>query len=160
MNVADLMTREVRSCRANDSVQSAARIMWENDCGAVPIVDGDERVIGMITDRDACMAAYTQGQPLWNIVISSAMSDQVHVVREADPIDVVETLMRNARVRRAPVVDGNGRLRGIVSMSDLARHVHRSNGRKPDGLGAATIVQTLATICEPRRIEKASDSMP
>lgn len=158
MNVSDLMTRAVQSCSANDNLQTAARIMWEADCGAVPVVAADMRVIGMITDRDICMAAYTQGQPLWNIPVSSAMADQIHVVREADSLDLVETLMRNVRVRRAPVVDADGRLKGIVSMNDLARHARRSSSRKADGLSGDSIVQTLAAISEPRHVEKANGS--
>jgi CBS-domain-containing membrane protein len=53
------------------------------------------------------------------------------------------------RVRRAPVVDADGRLKGIVSMNDLARHARRSSGRKADGLSGDSIVQTLAAICMP-----------
>jgi CBS-domain-containing membrane protein len=143
------MTKEVRSCGTNDNLQRAAQIMWENDCGAVPVTAEDGRVVGMVTDRDICMAAYTQGQPLWNIPVPSAMANQVHVVREADSLDVVETLMRNVRVRRVPVIDADGRLKGIVSMNDLARHSRRSGGRNADGLSGDSIVQTLASICMP-----------
>jgi CBS-domain-containing membrane protein len=103
----------------------------------------------MITDRDICMAAYTRGRALWEIPVSSAMADQVHGVRSTDPVDVVETLMRNVRVRRVPVLDADGRLEGIVSMNDLARHARRSADRKADGLSGDSIVQTLAAIGEP-----------
>jgi CBS domain-containing protein len=157
MNVSDLMTKTVKSCGTDDNLQRAAQIMWENDCGAVPVIDGDGRVVGMITDRDICMAAYTQGQPLWNIPVSSAMADQVHMVRESDSLDVVETLMRNVRVRRAPVVDADGRLRGIVSMNDLARHARRSSDRKADGLSSDSVVQTLAAICAPHAAPGAKE---
>jgi CBS domain-containing protein len=149
MNISDLMTRTVKSCGVNDNLQRAAQLMWENDCGAVPVVDGEGRVVGMITDRDICMAAYTQGRALWEIPVASAMANQVHGVRATDPIDAVETLMRNVRVRRVPVLDADGRPEGIVSTNDLARHARRSNGRKADGLRGDSIVQTLAAICEP-----------
>jgi CBS domain-containing protein len=66
MKVSDLMTTAVRSCGTGDNLQLAAQIMWESDCGIVPVVDGDGRVVGVITDRDICMAAYTQGLPLCN----------------------------------------------------------------------------------------------
>jgi CBS domain-containing protein len=158
MNVSDLMTTNAKSCSTMDNLQRAAQIMWENDCGVVPVVDCDGRVVGMVTDRDICMAAYTQGQPLWNIPVSSAMADQVHMVREGDSLDVVETLMRNVRVRRAPVVDADGRLKGIVSMNDLARHARRSSDRKADGLSGDSIVQTLAAICVPHATASRKDS--
>ena len=149
MNVSDLMTREVQSCSADDSLQRAAQIMWERDCGAVPVVDGDGRVIGMITDRDICMAAYTRGQALWPIPVSAAMAKVVHGVRETDPLATAETLMQRVRVRRVPVVDADGRLKGMFSMNDLARHAHSSIGQKSNGLSGDSIVKTLAAISEP-----------
>ena len=60
MNVEQLMTTDLRTCSPEDTLDCAARIMWEKDCGVVPIVDGADRVVGMITDRDICIASYTQ----------------------------------------------------------------------------------------------------
>jgi CBS domain-containing protein len=154
MDAVELMTTQVQACNADDNLQRAAQIMWERDCGVVPVVDGDTRVIGVITDRDIAMAAYTRGEALWEIPVSSAMAKQVHAVREEDPIELIETLMRSARVRRVPVLDRDGRLKGIVSMNDLARHTHLSAGRS-DGLTGDSIAQTLAVICEPRDHEGA-----
>jgi CBS domain-containing protein len=122
------MTKSVHCCGANDSLQRAAQIMWENDCGAVPVADENNRVVGMITDRDICMAAYIQGRPLWQMPVGSTMAKQVHGVRETDPLETVETLMRRMQVRRVPVIDGGGQIKGILSMNDLARHAHGSVG--------------------------------
>jgi CBS domain-containing protein len=132
MNVSDLMTSAVSSCSTSDDLQRAAQLMWENDCGVVPVVDGAGRVVGMISDRDICMAAYTHG-PLWQLSVLDAMATKVHGVMESDPLEVVETLMRRVRVRRVPVLDRDGHLKGILSMHDLARHAHRSDGRKANG---------------------------
>lgn len=154
MNASDLMTKAV-SCGTSDNLQRAAQIMWEKDCGIVPVVDGDNRVVGLVTDRDICMAAYTRGQPLWQIPVSSAMANKVHGVGENDSLDMVEALMRRVQVRRVPVLDGGGRLTGILSMNDLARHAHRSTGRKANGLSGDSIVQTLAAICEPKATQGA-----
>jgi CBS domain-containing protein len=148
MNVSELMTTSVKSCGTSDDLQRAAQIMWEGDCGAIPVLDDDKRVVGMITDRDICMAAYTQNRPLWQIPVSSAMATKVHGIRETDPVEIVETLMRRVRVRRLPVLDTHGRLTGILSMNDLARHAHRSQGRKNNGLSGDSIVHTLAAIGE------------
>ena len=150
MNVADLMTTPVQSCRSEDNLQRPAQIMWESDCGVVPVVDGEGRVVGMMTDRDICMAAYTQGQALWQIPVSAAMAKEVHAVREGDGLEAAEGLMRRVRVRRVPVLDTEGRLKGILSMSDLARHTHRSVGRRTHGLSGDSVAQTLAAICEPQ----------
>jgi CBS domain-containing protein len=149
MNVSDLMTTAVKSCGTNDNLQRAAQVMWENDFGAVPVVDGDSRVVGMITDRDICMAAYTRGQPLWQIPVSSAMAKQVHGVRESDSIEAVEAVMRQAQIHRVPVLDGDAHLKGFLSMNDLVRHAHHWAGRKTNGLSEGSIVQTMAAICEP-----------
>ncbi len=158
MNVSDLMTMAVQTCTPGDNLQRAAQLMWENDCGIVPVVDGDRRVVGMITDRDICMAAYTHGQTLWQLSVSDAMAKRVHGVRENDPLEVVDTLMRRTRVRRVPVLDGDGRLKGILSMNDLARHAHRGAGRKANGLSGDSIVQTLAAICEPHPVARATEA--
>lgn len=158
MNASELMTKAVESCGANDTLQRVTQIMWEHDCGVVPVVDGENRVIGMITDRDVAIAAYTQGRPLWQIPVSSVMAKQAHGVREEDDLDVVEALMRRVRVRRVPVLDAQGRLKGILSMNDLARHAHHGARRRGDGLRADSIVQTLAAICEPRTAPGAQGS--
>ena len=154
MNASALMTPAVQTCGENENLHRVAQLMWEADCGVVPVVDADGRVIGIVTDRDIAMAAYTQGRPLSQIPVSSAMAKQVHGVREGDALEVVEALMRRAQVRRVPVLDGDGRLRGILSLNDLARHAHRSPGilgfkwgRKGNGLSNDSIVETLAAIC-------------
>jgi CBS domain-containing protein len=150
MNASELMTRAVKTCGPEDNLQRAAQLMWEADCGAVPVVDAAGQLVGMITDRDVCMAAYTRGAPLWQIPVSSSMARLVYSVSEDDSLDAVEALMRRAQVRRVPVLDGGQRLTGILSMNDLARHAHRSGFRKGNGLSGDHIVQTLAAISEPR----------
>jgi len=109
MNVSKLMTTSVQACSIHDTLQRAAQIMWESDCGCVPVVDDDERVVGMLTDRDVCMAGYTQGKPYAEIPVSSAMAKQVFGVSENDVVDVAETLMRDKQIRRVPVLDGGVR---------------------------------------------------
>jgi len=74
MNVRTLMSRHVQSCSPHDSLETAARLMWEHDIGSVVVVDGHERPVGMITDRDVCMAAYTQGLPLREMLVEKVMS--------------------------------------------------------------------------------------
>jgi CBS domain-containing protein len=63
MSVKDLMTKNVKTCRPSDLLNAAARIMWEEDCGCVPVVGDDNQLVGMLTDRDICMATYTRNQP-------------------------------------------------------------------------------------------------
>jgi len=160
MNASELMTTAVQSCHADDTLQRAMQIMWDHDCGVVPVVDRENRVIGMITDRDVAVAAYTQGRALWQIPVSTAMAKKVHGVEATDSLEMVEELMRRVGVRRVPVLDGQGTLKGIISLNDLARHVHRGAGRKANGLRADSIAQTLAAVCEPHSKPVAKESKP
>lgn len=115
-----LMATGVKTCSPRESLAEAARIMWESDCGCVPVVDASGRVTGMITDRDICMSAYFKGATLREISIADAMSRRVHGVRPEDSIEQAELLMRRVQVRRLPVTDSEGRLLGMLSLGDLA----------------------------------------
>jgi CBS domain-containing protein len=148
MNVEQCMTKSPRTCFEGDSLESAARIMWETDCGSVPVVDSASRLVGIITDRDACMAAYTQGAPLHAIRLSSAMAKQVFTCGPKDTIESVEQRMGTHRVRRLPVVDGQRRVVGILSLGDLARKSTKSSAR-------ASLGSTLASISEPHTVTAA-----
>ena len=121
MKVQDLMTREVGTCRAFDGADQGARVMWERDCGAVPVLDQEGAVVAMLTDRDLCMAAMLQGRGLSEIRVSSAMSKGLWSCRADDDLSHAEEVMRAHKVRRLPVVDAHGKLLGILSLSDLAR---------------------------------------
>ncbi len=149
MYIEELMTKDVGACRAEDMLNVAAQIMWERDCGCVPVIDDEGRVIGMLTDRDICMAAYTRGEPLATIDVGSIMSRQLHVCDPRDSADVVSKRLETHQIRRLPVVNAEGRLVGILSLSDLARAVARKKG-KADGFDSRTIETTLAAITRPR----------
>lgn len=149
MKVRDVMVGEVKTCSSNDDLGRAAQIMWENDCGVVPVVEADEYVVGMITDRDACMAAYTRGLPLHAIRVGDVMSRQVKAVRPEEDAGAVTSTMRAQRVRRMPVVNALGRIVGIVSLSDLARRASKERIAGPKGLGLDVVAETLASVCQP-----------
>jgi CBS domain-containing protein len=147
MIVEQCMSKSPRSCASSDPLSSAARLLWESDLGALPVVDAAGAVVGMITDRDVCMAAYTSGLPLHASTVGRHMSRTVFSIgAKADTAKAAE-LMKTRKVRRLPVVE-NGRLVGIVTLSDLARSAGK-NGRAKS-LDAHDFVGLLATICEPR----------
>jgi CBS domain-containing protein len=153
MNVEQLMTRTVHACRPDDPLNAATRIMWENDCGCVPVVldeEGGARVVGVVTDRDACMAAYTQGRPLDAIKVSAAMSRRVCSCRPTDPVRVAVNVLRTNQLHRLPVVDANDHLIGILSLADIARQADRDHGRKRMDVQDDDIAQTLEAISQPR----------
>ena len=148
MKVEEIMSVNVETCRADDTLDQPARIMWEKDCGVVPVIDDESHVIGMITDRDICMAAYTQGRRLSEIPVSSACSRTVRSCRLEESVDSAEAVMRAAQVRRLPVVDDEGTLWGIVSLGDIAQSLGTSD-RKADGLSPQNVASTLAAISQP-----------
>ena len=119
-SVRSLMTTHVRTCRSDDSLAHAAQLMWDTNCGAVPVVSGDE-VVGVITDRDICMATYTQGRAPGELRVDGAMSKQLFSCSPDDSIGVALALMGSKRVRRLPVLNDRQELVGIISMSDVAR---------------------------------------
>ncbi len=150
MKIEALMTREVETCRPTDSLSRAAELMWDHDCGCLPVVDESGRVIGMITDRDVCMAAYTRGEPLEGVAVSAAMSKQLFSCRPRDTVRDAESIMKGKRVRRLPVVDADGRLVGLISLNDIAREAERESAGGAKAVGLDEVALTLGAICAPR----------
>lgn len=148
MKVEEVMVTDVKSCAPFDSLNTAAQIMWDNDCGCVPVVDQDSRAIAVITDRDICMAAYTQGVALKDSQVESAMSKQVFTCRPEDDLEEAENTMRLNHVRRLPVVDAEGKLAGIISLNDIAREAEREwKSRVTRQVTDVDILQLLAAVC-------------
>lgn len=152
MRIEQLMQKSVGSVTAKQTLNEAAQILWERDCGSVPVLsdDGTRHVVGMLTDRDICMAAYTQGKGLREIPVRVAMSTAAQTCRPDDSAEDAEAILRRAKVRRLPVVDDAEQLAGIVSLSDLARAAARCRGQKKPGIDEAEVAATLASICAPR----------
>ncbi len=151
MKVKDLMITDVKVCADYNSLNTAAEIMWDFDCGSVPVLDKDGHVIAMVTDRDVCMAAFFQGQPLSNIPVSTAMSKQLYFCRPDDDLATAEAIMREHQVRRLPVLDSNRRIVGLLALNDLAREEERERTRKLAAqITAAEVTRVLAAVCTPR----------
>jgi len=126
MNVSEAMTRSVKSCSASSSLDEVARMMWDGDCGAIPVVSDDNRPIGIITDRDIAMCAMHRHEPLWNIQASQVIDGQRLIcVKENESIEHCVEKMREACVRRIVVTDDNGALCGIVSLGDTVAFTER-----------------------------------
>jgi CBS-domain-containing membrane protein len=147
VRIEHLMSRDVQVCGPDDNLEEAARLMWNNDCGCVPVCsdNGSPQVVGMITDRDICMSALFGGKPLSELRVADAMSREVYVCRPNDSATAIEQIMRDRQIRRVPVADASGRLVGIVSLADLARTGRRSAA----DITETEVGETLAAICEP-----------
>jgi len=129
MRVDQIMTKQVNSCSPDNTLAEAAQLMWDHDCGCLPVCTGNgaSRVTGVITDRDICMSALFKGKPLSELRVSDAMSRQLQACRPSDSLADAEKTMRQARIRRLPVVDEQGSLVGMISLADLAREAAREN---------------------------------
>jgi CBS domain-containing protein len=145
MNVAQLMSKDVKTCHQTDTLDVAVRAMWELDIGAVPVVDTLDQVIGIVTDRDACMAAFTQARPLHLVPCSVAMSKHVVTCRPEDTDVSVAKLMARNKIRRVPVVDDSQRPIGMITLNDLALAMARGRA-----IPASEVAGTLAAVCEHR----------
>ena len=84
MKVRDVMTGDAVYCRAQDDLGRVAQILWDRDCGCVPVVDAEERVVGMVTDRDVCMAAFMRPAPLGQLRVEDHMSRPVRTCAADD----------------------------------------------------------------------------
>jgi CBS domain-containing protein len=119
--VRDLMSPSPITCRPADDLRLAAQRMWEGDFGVLPVVDDAQKPIGVLTDRDICMAAYTRGGALAELSVAEAMSRRVCTCKPSHTLRSAMDLMVTHQVRRLPVVGDDGALVGIVSLADIAR---------------------------------------
>lgn len=144
----EVMTRGVRTMTPSDTVALAAQAMDELNVGAIPVCDGD-RLLGMVTDRDIVVRGVAQGLDGKSTPLSSVMSTGVRTVREGDDVDDVLSKMADNQIRRLPVIDGDNRLVGIISLGDLAAK---------DPGDEADIGQSLGTISTPAAPDRAGQS--
>jgi CBS domain-containing protein len=149
MKIKELMTRDVRVCQPGDNLSTAAQAMWEGDLGCLPVVDGNGQLVGMITDRDICMAAHLRGAPLWSVPVSDAMAKVVFTCQADHKVDAVLELIGDKRVRRVPVLDTEGKLAGLVTLTTLAQAVD-SGAKAKAGVTAKDVCRTLCAVTAPR----------
>ena len=146
MTVRELQTSNVKTVGPDTDLAVVAKLMWEGDCGAVPVINSERKVLGMITDRDICIAAATRSKPPAEIRASEVISNNngIHAVKPDDDVRVALRTMRKHRVRRLPVVDREQRLSGILSINDLAMNTSSS---LPDSVPAQEFLETFQAIC-------------
>jgi CBS domain-containing protein len=144
MTVKELVTSDVKSCNPETDLARAAKIMWDYDCGVVPVVNDQRNVIGMITDRDICIAATTRSASPADIQVGDVMSREVHACSLGDDVRVALQTMKERRVRRLPVLDEQQRLAGIISMNDVVMEAECRRGADVSG---EEFLVTLKAIC-------------
>lgn len=128
MKVSELMSRDVRIASPGDTLQQAAQMMEEIDAGSLPVGEND-RLVGMLTDRDIALRAVAKGKAPDECTVREVMSDSIKYVFEDEAVEDVAKSMGELQVRRLPVLDHKKRLVGIVSLGDLAQKKTDSAGK-------------------------------
>ena len=132
MRVSEAMTRDVRLCTPGQTIREAAKTMADIDAGSVPVSEND-RLVGMITDRDIAVRAVAEGKGP-DTPVREVMSQEVKYCFDDEELDHVAKNMGDIRVRRLPVVNRDKRLVGIVSLGDVALKGERVAGKAVKGV--------------------------
>lgn len=148
MNVSEAMGTDVKACGTDTSLESAAMMMWDNDCGFLPVLDHLGKPVGVITDRDIAMSAALNHKPLWELTAGEIISGQtVHLCDMDEDVRSALKTMWAQKVRRVPVVDGGGQLRGVLSVDDIVSLAERgSRGQPLPPLSYDDAVMTLKAV--------------
>jgi CBS domain-containing protein len=142
----EVMTREPACCEPGDSILQAAQVMKNEDVGAVPVVDSqaERRLVGIITDRDIVVKVLAAGRALDGASVRDAMTQNPVTAREEDDVNRALSAMADRKVRRIPIVDENGSLRGIIAQADIATRLHHDK----------TTGDLVEAISEPQTVRK------
>ncbi len=148
MKVKEVMTPDAKAIWITESLADAAKSMWENDCGIMPIIKDGRKVVGIITDRDICMATAMRDRNPSGISVEEVMTGTVYAAAPEEAIEQALKTMREHKIRRLPVLNPQGELEGILSMNDIALRAKERNGKKAPQIDYADVVKTFKAICE------------
>jgi CBS domain-containing protein len=151
MKVEHVMTRNVKSCHPEANLSYVAAKMWDYDFGAMPVVDDEDRVMGMITDRDIAIAASTKGRLATEITVGEVMSGNVYACALDEEIGSALKTMRRERVRRLPVIGKDGKLAGLLSINDVVLHAGEARGEIP----YEDVMSTFKAVCKHSKTSQA-----
>jgi CBS-domain-containing membrane protein len=133
----------MKFCAPEDDLAAAAAILWECDCGAVPVLDGDGKLLGVITDRDICMAVATRKRLASEIPVREVMSGNLSSCQVGASVKEALHLMREAEIGRLPILDENGHFKGIVTLSDILTAVR---DMRPQAAKEALLQELMMTL--------------
>lgn len=160
MRVQEIASKHVAACAPETTLANAGWLMWENDCGVLPVlVDGKATTV--ITDRDIAIAAATRYRPAAEIPVREVANGALFACRPTDDVrDALQT-MKAQRIRRLPVVDAEGRPTGVLSINDVIRVAKPTQSARPGEITYDDVVQTLQAISAPwSAAEKSAKEEP
>jgi CBS domain-containing protein len=126
MKVRDIMTQTAVCCGPETNVGAAVEMLWVHNCGMLPVVDGNQKLIGIVTDRDICIALGTRNRLPGNLTVEEVATTLVFTCKPDDEIHEALGIMAAHRVHRLPVVDDNGVPQGVLSMDDILLHADQN----------------------------------
>ena len=150
MKVKEIMTDNPSVCDLNESLAEAAKTMWESDCGVLPVLKDGREVVGLITDRDICMAMAMRDSNPAAVSAEEVLTGEVYWVAPEDEIHKALEVMQEHQVHRLPVISPEGELEGMLSMNDIVLKARRkANGKAPE-IRYEDVVDTYKAICAHR----------
>lgn len=149
MRVSEVMSPHPAACTRSSSAQTAAVMMKESDAGIVPVVEDNynRKLVGVITDRDLCLAVVATGHDPNHTWVEDHMSEEPVFCVAEDTIETTVEIMKRHQVRRVPVVDNEKKVVGMVSLGDLVRR---------NAIGAAELWAVMQEICARRAAQQAA----
>lgn len=146
MKVKEVMNADAKAIWITESLADAAKSMWKNDCGILPVIKDGRKVVGLITDRDICMGTAMRGSNPSGISVEEVMSGKVYATTANEDVERALEIMRDHKVRRLPVLNDEGELTGILSMNDIVLKAKGGNGKGQ--INYANVIETYQAICE------------
>lgn len=145
MKVKDVMVRSPKFCDPGMSCAVATERLWSAGCGALPVVNAENKVVGIVTDRDICIALGARNRRPAELPVGEVMTSDVATCQSGDDIHEALNTMRIRKVRRLPVVDAAGRLEGVLCATDVLLNARHDDGSRPE-LSYENIVGALRGI--------------
>ena len=145
MTVREVMTGAPKTCTPDTTLAAAANLMWEADCGVLPVVDEGE-LVGIVTDRDMFIALGKRNTRAAHVRVGAVATTNVSTCAPDDDVETAVAAMKQARVRRLPVIDADRKLVGIVSINDIVLAAGRRKAVRNED-----VVDALQAICAPHR---------
>lgn len=146
MKVRDVMTEAAVCCKPETNIGEAVELLWSNNCGMLPVVDAGRKLVGVITDRDICMAMGTRNRLPGNLTVGEVATVKVYTCGADDEIHEGVSTMATHHVRRLPVVDSHGVVIGILSMDDVITHGDLNKWQGCCELSSEEIIRSLKRL--------------
>lgn len=145
MKITNIMSREPVTCSPATNLAAAAKLMLDADCGILPVVNDEAKLVGVVTDRDMYIALATRNQLASHITVGDVARTQVFTCGPDDDVEAALETMRRHHVRRLPVEGFAGTVVGVVSMNDI---VLAAGSSKP--IDSEAVIETFQAICAHR----------